>query len=66
MSIPVLDFGACSLTVEDVTEEHVHNLSKEFKTAFAEVGFVFLQNTGISQEEVRMAHEVEKKQNLTY
>lgn len=57
MSIPVVDFGALSLGEEDVTDEQLQELSTELKTAFTEVGFVFLENTGISQEEVRMANK---------
>lgn len=57
MSIPVVDFGALSLGEEDVTHEQLQELSTELKTAFTEVGFVFLENTGISQEEVRMANK---------
>lgn len=51
----MLDFGACSLSEKDVSDEQLHNLSKEIKTAFTEIGFVFLTNTGITQEEVRRA-----------
>ncbi|XP_068452696.1 uncharacterized protein [Clinocottus analis] len=52
MSIPVVDFGACSLSEEDVADEKMHKLSKELESAFTEVGFVFLKNTGITQKEV--------------
>lgn len=55
MNVPVVDFSACSLTEADVGGEHVHNLSGQLHAAFTEVGLVFLQNTGISQEEVRPA-----------
>ncbi len=55
MSIPVVDFGACSLSEKDVSDAQLHNLSKELKTAFTEVGFVYLKNTGVTQEEVRVA-----------
>ncbi|XP_071347913.1 uncharacterized protein [Trachinotus anak] len=61
MSIPVVDFGAYSLSGGDVTDEQLQKLSKELKTAFTEVGFVFLQNTGIPQEEVDRVMEVSKK-----
>lgn len=53
----MVDFGAYSLSEEDVTAEQMDKLSKELKTAFSEVGFVFLKNTGITQEEVRKANE---------
>lgn len=55
MSIPVVDFGAYSLSEEDVTDEQMRHLSQELKAAFTEVGFVFLRNTGITREEVRRA-----------
>lgn len=58
MIIPVVDFGAYSLSKEDVTDDQMRNLSKELKTAFTEVGFVFLKNTGITQEEVSKANKV--------
>lgn len=62
MSIPVVDFGANSLNVNesDVADEQLRNLSEELKTAFTEVGFVFLKNTGITQEEVRTTHYIQK------
>ncbi|XP_068170062.1 uncharacterized protein [Antennarius striatus] len=52
MSIPVIDFSSYSLSKEDVSEEEMLSLSQQLKTAFTEVGFVFLENTGIAQEEV--------------
>ncbi|XP_040894879.1 UPF0676 protein C1494.01 [Toxotes jaculatrix] len=61
MSIPVVDFGAYSLNERDVSDQLLHNLSKELKTAFTEVGFVFLKNTGITQEEVDHVMDVSKK-----
>ena len=60
MSIPVVDFGAYSLNEKDVSDEQLRNLSEKLKTGFTEVGFVFLQNTGITQEEVKTATKVEK------
>lgn len=50
----MVDFGAYSLSKEDVTEEQMHKLSQELKTAFTQVGFVYLKNTGITEEEVRI------------
>ncbi|XP_019750315.1 UPF0676 protein C1494.01-like [Hippocampus comes] len=52
MSIPVVDFSVASLSVEDMSSADLHQLSRELKVAFMEVGFVFLKNTGITQEEV--------------
>ncbi|KAG7221150.1 hypothetical protein INR49_017498 [Caranx melampygus] len=61
MSIPVVDFGAYSLSERDVSKEQLHELSKELKAAFTEVGFVFLQNTGISQDEVERVMDISKR-----
>lgn len=61
MSIPVVDFGAYSLSEKDVTDEQLHNLSNELKAAFTEVGFVFLKNTGITQDEVARVMDISKK-----
>ncbi|XP_026221781.1 UPF0676 protein C1494.01-like [Anabas testudineus] len=61
MSIPVVDFGAYSLSEKDLTEEQLHKLSNELKTAFTEVGFVFLENTGITEEEVDHVMDICKK-----
>uniref|UniRef100_UPI0037E93394 uncharacterized protein n=1 Tax=Semicossyphus pulcher TaxID=241346 RepID=UPI0037E93394 len=61
MSIPVVDFGAYSLSEKDVSDEQLQSLSKELKTAFTEVGFVFLTNTGITNEEVGRVMDISKK-----
>ncbi|XP_076588396.1 uncharacterized protein LOC143321717 [Chaetodon auriga] len=62
MSIPVVDFSAYSLSEEDqLTDEQMRKLSKELKTAFTEVGFVFLRNTGITPEEVDRVMAISKK-----
>ncbi|XP_068595685.1 uncharacterized protein [Brachionichthys hirsutus] len=61
MSIPVIDFGAYSLNEKDISEEQTRNLSSKLKKAFTEIGFVFLKNTGITQEEVDRVLDVSKK-----
>ncbi|XP_044048594.1 UPF0676 protein C1494.01 [Siniperca chuatsi] len=61
MSIPVVDFAAYGLSEKDVTDEQMHNLSKQLETAFTEVGFVFLKNTGITEEEVDRVMDMSKK-----
>ncbi|XP_044213149.1 UPF0676 protein C1494.01 isoform X3 [Thunnus albacares] len=61
MSIPVVDFSAFSLSEKEVSDEQLHNLSKEMKTAFREVGFVFLENTGITPEEVGRVMDISKR-----
>lgn len=53
MSIPVVDFAACSLRERDVADGQMHHLREQLESAFTKVGFVFLENTGITQEEVR-------------
>ncbi|KAF0040419.1 hypothetical protein F2P81_006317 [Scophthalmus maximus] len=52
MSIPVVDFGAYGLSGRDVADEQLHNLGEELKAAFTDVGFVYLKNTGITDDEV--------------
>ncbi|KAM8861387.1 uncharacterized protein ACB058_008218 [Synchiropus picturatus] len=52
MEIPVLDFSVFQLGAEDVSDQALQKLCAEIKAAFTEVGFVFLKNTGVSQEEV--------------
>ncbi|XP_038561023.1 2-oxoglutarate-dependent dioxygenase gloF-like [Micropterus salmoides] len=61
MSIPVVDFGAYSLSEKDVPDEQMQNLSEQLKTAFTEIGFVFLKNTGITEEEVNRVMDISKK-----
>ncbi|XP_012717937.2 2-oxoglutarate-dependent dioxygenase htyE [Fundulus heteroclitus] len=61
MSIPVVDFGVYSLRKEDVTDEQLRTLSGELKRAFSQVGFLFLQNSGISEEEVERVMETSKR-----
>ncbi|XP_041651772.1 UPF0676 protein C1494.01-like [Cheilinus undulatus] len=61
MSIPVVDFGAYNINQKDVSDELLHGLSKELKAAFTEVGFVFLTNAGITQEEVAQVQDIAMK-----
>lgn len=49
MSIPVLDFSRS----ESGEGDSLRGLSTELHAAFTQVGLVLLQNTGISQQEVR-------------
>lgn len=55
----MVDFGAYSLSEKDVPDEQMQNLSEQLKTAFTEIGFVFLKNTGITEEEVSKICEKE-------
>ncbi|XP_075994666.1 uncharacterized protein LOC142989130 [Genypterus blacodes] len=61
MKIPVVDFGVYSLKEDDVTDEQLDALGEEMKSAFIDVGFVYLKNTGISQEEVDRVMDISKK-----
>lgn len=61
MNIPVIDFSAHTLGCKDALDE---NLTKEFRTAFTEVGFVYLKNTGITQQEV--GHSCSSRCDLHY
>ncbi|KAI4892814.1 hypothetical protein NFI96_017247, partial [Prochilodus magdalenae] len=60
-SIPVVDFGAYRLGVNDVTNDKLQQLCEEVKTAFIEVGFVYLKNTGIDEKEVECIRAISKK-----
>ncbi|XP_055778207.1 uncharacterized protein si:dkey-10o6.2 [Salvelinus fontinalis] len=61
MKIPVVDFGAYKLGENDVSGEQLEILSRQLKTAFTEVGFVYLKNTGIVQLEVDEVMNISKK-----
>lgn len=52
MEIPVVDFNVYELGRTNVSADKLDHLSKEVQRAFTDVGFVYLKNTGISQEEV--------------
>ncbi|XP_061078579.1 uncharacterized protein LOC133111947 isoform X4 [Conger conger] len=60
MNIPVVDFDVYRVGVEDVAEEKLDVLCKELRSAFTEVGFVYLKNTGISQYEVDTMMNISK------
>lgn len=59
-AVPVVDFSSCSLErdPEHVTLAELRSVSAQLHEAFTRVGFVFLQNTGISQREVQQVMEV--------
>lgn len=61
MNIPVVDFGAYRLSEKDVADEQLQSLGTELKSAFTDVGFAFLRNTGITQEEVDCVMDISKK-----
>ncbi|KAM6937558.1 uncharacterized protein FYW49_021303 [Xenentodon cancila] len=61
MIIPVVDFSAFSLNQTDVAEEQLHSLSSQLKTAFTQVGIVFLRNSGITEAEVERVMDISRK-----
>ncbi|KAL7839030.1 hypothetical protein SRHO_G00256880 [Serrasalmus rhombeus] len=55
-AIPIVDFGEYKLRDDEddaVPGEQLQELREEVRSAFTEVGFVYLKNTGIEQDEVR-------------
>ncbi|KAM9754013.1 uncharacterized protein ACNS7B_007153 [Menidia menidia] len=65
MAIPVVDFGACSLAQERAEErvegQQLRALSEELRAAFTQVGFVFLKNSGITQDEVERVMDMSRR-----
>ncbi|XP_030623463.1 2-oxoglutarate-dependent dioxygenase htyE [Chanos chanos] len=61
MEIPVVNFTSFKLGENNVTDEHLTSLSEKLRTAFTEVGFVYLKNTGIKQHEVDEVMDISKK-----
>lgn len=62
-AVPVVDFGACSLErdPERVSQAELRDVSAQLHEAFTRVGFVFLQNSGISQTEVERVMAVSRR-----
>ncbi|XP_072291229.1 LOW QUALITY PROTEIN: uncharacterized protein [Eucyclogobius newberryi] len=58
--IPVVDFSSHSLEQEDVSQAEQELVSAELHEAFTRVGFVFLQNTGITPTEVERVMDVSR------
>lgn len=52
MEIPVVDFNVYELGKTNVAVHNLEKLSNGLRRAFTEVGFVYLKNTGINQDEV--------------
>nr|XP_020492127.1 UPF0676 protein C1494.01-like isoform X2 [Labrus bergylta] len=61
MNIPIVDFAAFSINKKRVSNRKLPALSKQLETAFTEVGFVILKNTGISHATVTRVLEVSKE-----
>ncbi|TRY95963.1 hypothetical protein DNTS_008817 [Danionella cerebrum] len=51
MEIPVVDLCVYKLGKDNVSVEQLEKLGQELRSAFTEVGFVYVKNTGITQEE---------------
>uniref|UniRef100_A0A673HH08 Si:dkey-10o6.2 n=1 Tax=Sinocyclocheilus rhinocerous TaxID=307959 RepID=A0A673HH08_9TELE len=61
MEIPVVDFSAYELEKTNVSVLNLEKLSDELRKAFTEVGFVYLKNSGINQDEVDKVMGVSNK-----
>lgn len=59
--IPVVDFSAWSLDLDPVPDQTAEGLGRSLEEAFTQVGFVFLENTGIRQDEVDQVMDVSLK-----
>ncbi|KAI4878391.1 hypothetical protein NFI96_018275, partial [Prochilodus magdalenae] len=60
-TIPIIDFDAYKLGVNEISKKKLQELCDEVKTAFTEVGFVYLKNTGIDQNDVDRVMDISKK-----
>lgn len=56
-----MDFNVYELGKTNVSDDSLEKLSDELRKAFSEVGFVYLKNTGINQDEVEKVMGVSKK-----
>ncbi|XP_016092601.1 UPF0676 protein C1494.01-like [Sinocyclocheilus grahami] len=61
MEIPVVDLSVYELEKTNVSVDNLEKISAELRRAFTEVGFVYLKNTGINQDEVDKVMGVSKK-----
>ncbi|XP_077972281.1 uncharacterized protein LOC120339035 [Styela clava] len=50
--IPIVDFWNCGLNVEEISDENCTTTGQAIYQAFANIGFVYLKNTGITREHV--------------
>ena len=56
-SLPVVDFSAWSLDIQDDTQadiDDLHQLAGKIHRAFCSIGFVYLINHGVRQQEVNL------------
>ncbi|KAK6472840.1 UPF0676 protein C1494.01-like [Huso huso] len=61
MDIPVVNFNAYKLGADQIPDERLSVMTEEIKQAFSGTGFVYLENTGIEQQEVNRVMDVSKK-----
>ncbi|XP_015460500.2 uncharacterized protein si:dkey-10o6.2 [Astyanax mexicanus] len=60
-TIPVVDFNAYNLGVNNVPDNKLVKLGEEIKAAFTGVGFVYLRNSGIEDNEVTNVMSITEK-----
>ncbi|XP_078270829.1 uncharacterized protein LOC144602038 [Rhinoraja longicauda] len=61
MSVAVVDFGSFALGEAEPSAHEMKRLSTEIGRAFSELGFVYLKNTGIKDEQVFEAMDICRK-----
>ncbi|XP_078271067.1 uncharacterized protein LOC144602192 [Rhinoraja longicauda] len=61
MSVAVVDFGSFALGEAEPSAHEMKRLSTEIGRAFSELGFVYLKNTGIKDEQVFRAMDICRK-----
>ncbi|XP_078271071.1 uncharacterized protein LOC144602193 isoform X2 [Rhinoraja longicauda] len=61
MSVAVVDFGSFALGEAEPSAHEMKRLSTEIGRAFSELGFVYLKNTGIKDEQVFSAMDICRK-----
>ncbi|XP_032894411.1 1-aminocyclopropane-1-carboxylate oxidase-like [Amblyraja radiata] len=61
MSVAVVDFGSFALGQAVPSAHEMKRLSTEIEQAFSQLGFVYLKNTGIKDEQVFEAMDICRK-----
>ncbi|KAL2093912.1 hypothetical protein ACEWY4_011224 [Coilia grayii] len=61
MEIPIVNFEGYTLEESNISSQDLQKLCNSLKTAFTEVGFVYLKNTGITQHEVDEVMKISKE-----
>ncbi|XP_039598532.1 proline hydroxylase buaE [Polypterus senegalus] len=61
MLVPIVDFSVYAVGKEQPTDEMLSDVAEKMRAAFCDIGFLYLQNTGIEQHEVNQALEVSRK-----